>query len=156
MQGAIIDVVTDDKIPFQYFPPEITRQDSVEYASHRVVGKSSPVYKYISGGDRVVRFALSFSNENTVHDVEKQVSRLRALTYPETDGERVKSPPHPVILSCGDLFRDTAFLLLRINTRYHGLFDVDTNLPFAATVELTLVVHKKVNVDYKQVRRFAE
>lgn len=156
MKGFLIDTITHEKIEFQYVPPEINREDSPNYAVHEIVGKASPVYQFVSGGERTVQFMLSFHWEISKEDVEKKVSLIRSMTYPETDQDnRIKSAPHPVILVIGELFKDVSFIIKKISTRYHSLFDKGSGLPCQAELDLVLAVHKQMNIDYKTVRRFA-
>jgi len=155
MRGYLIDTITHEKVEFQYTPDEFVHEDVPEIASHRPIGSSSPLYQYVHGGERLLSFTATFHWQTSQEEVLRQVSRIRALTFPEigTDG-RIKSGPHPVILVVGDLYRDTAWIVKSVRTRFHSRFDGETGLPAQAEVNIVLAVHRKVSITYSKVQRF--
>lgn len=157
MKGVLIDSIDGTKIEFQYIPEKINRDDSPKYAQFDVIGRSHPLYQFVSGGERKVSFELGFHWEQNAQEVEQKISWLRSITYPDLGGgSDIKKAPHPVILLVGELFKDTIFILKSIKTEYHTLFDQASGLPCYAKASLELAEYQTVNINFKTIRRFSE
>lgn len=151
---TIIDAIDKSRESFDY-PEEISEENSPNYASENIIGRATPIHQFISGGERTTTFSLNiFWNENK-YEVERKISWLKSFTYPETGKSGDESgAPHPVILLMGELYRNTVYIVRRVSIRRHSKFDYSSGLPCFATVDIELIEHRKMNVNYSSVRRF--
>jgi len=81
------------KLELQYFPIDIGDSKDIEYSETTPYGASHPLYSFISGGGRTIRFDIVFSrdiDDDTLKDkynanIEYVISQLRKLQYPIYD-----------------------------------------------------------------------
>lgn len=85
----LVDVVTRERLAFQYNPNDIVDSKATTYATLVVPGMSHPRYQYVAGDARKISFTASFYSG----DVQQQVAWLQSLLY----GVWIKLPG---ILSC--------------------------------------------------------
>lgn len=147
--GYLVDVVTREKMSFQYNPDEITDEKSTDFATIKVPGMSHPRYQYVSGEARKIVFKLVFFKG----PVKKKVAWLQSFLYPQHAKTMLKNAPHKVLFFFGDLYTGTLCIVRQVRVRYFHMFDKDNLLPQHAEVEITLeeIVQKSVN--YKQVKK---
>lgn len=96
-KAYLVDYVTAEKKEFQYNPNEWEDNRSVNYSTITIPGISHPVYHFIAGGERVIRFTLQFNamyDKNAIVDVPHWI---RARTYPVRSEFSVQDAPHKVV-----------------------------------------------------------
>ncbi|MHB9131132.1 MAG: CIS tube protein [Armatimonadota bacterium] len=146
--GYLVDVVTRERLTFQYNPSDITDQKGTNYAALTVPGMSHPRYQYVAGEARKLHFSVVFFKG----DVKKQVAWLQALLYPTYQGSQLKGAPHRVLLFFGELYPGIECLVRDVTARYSYLFDQQTLLPQRADVELVLEEYVGHSISSTQVR----
>lgn len=103
---------------FQYNPSEIQISRQVEWASTVIPGRSHPLFQFINGGNRTVKFTLEMykpnygkgADLNTVYYVQNKLRFLEALTYPNYVGGALDKPPPVVGILFGHLFNYAAVM----------------------------------------------
>ncbi|MBP7509915.1 MAG: hypothetical protein KA807_19035 [Prolixibacteraceae bacterium] len=155
MSGLIIvDAIDKSQMEFD-FPEEITKENNPIYASENIVGRATPRHQFISGGERTMRLPLNVHWRENENEVEKAVSWLESLTYPEiTHTGEIKGAPHPVLLVMGKFLNGNIYIVKSVSQRYHSLWVYPSGMPCYAAIQLELWLHKKININYKTVRRF--
>ena len=147
--GCLLDVVTRERLEFQFNPSEITDEKSTDYATIKVPGMSHPRYQYVAGEARKISFQLSLFKG----PVKKKVAWLQSLMYPQHEKTILRSAPHKVMLFFGELYPGVMCIVRSVRVRYFTLFDKDTLLPQHAEVDLGLEEIITKSVDYRSVRR---
>lgn len=147
--GCIVDVVTHERLEFQYNPDEICDEKSTDFTTIKVPGMSHPRYQYVSGEARIIAFKVSFFKG----PVKDKVAWLQSLLYPQHEKTMLKNAPHKVLFFFGELYPGTLCVVRQARTRYFHMFDKDNLLPQHAEVELTLEEIVQKSVDYAEVRR---
>jgi len=147
--GCIVDVVTHERLEFQYNPDEITDEKSTDFAAIKVPGMSHPRYQYVAGEARRITFKVSFFKGR----VKNKVAWLQSLLYPQHEKTMLRNAPHKVLFFFGDLYPGVLCIVRQARTRYFHLFDRDSLLPQRAEVELTLEEIVPKSVSYTEVRR---
>ncbi len=147
--GCVVDVVTHERLEFQYNPDEISDEKSTDFAAIKVPGMSHPRYQYVAGEARRITFKVSFFKG----PVKDKVAWLQSLLYPQHEKTMLKNAPHKVLFFFGDLYPGTLCVVRQVRSRYFHLFDRDSLLPQHAEVELALEEIVTKSVDYTQVRR---
>jgi len=147
--GYLVDVVTRERLAFQYNPSEITDQKGTNYATLTVPGMSHPRYQYIAGEARKLHFTVAFFKG----DVKRQVAWLQALLYPTYQGSQLKQAPHYVLFFFGELFPGIECVVRDVTARYSYLFDQQSLLPLRADVEIVLEEVVQQSRSAAEVRR---
>lgn len=147
--GYIVDIVTHERLEFQYNPDEITDEKSTDFATIKVPGMSHPRYQYVAGEARKIAFKLVFFKG----PVREKVAWLRSLLYPQHEKTMLKNAPHKVLFFLGDLYPGTLCIVRQVRTRYFNMFDRDSLLPQHAEVDVTLEEIVQKSVDYTEVRK---
>lgn len=147
--GCILDVVTHERLDFQYNPDEITDEKSTDFATIKVPGMSHPRYQYVAGEARRITFKLVFFKG----PVKQKVAWLQSLLYPKHEKTMLKNAPHKVLFFLGDLYPGVMCIVRQVRARYFNLFDSDSLLPQHAEVDLTLEEIVQKSVDYTEVRK---
>lgn len=96
-KAYLVDYETTEVKEFQYNPAEWTDSRTVSYAAHNVLGISHPVYQFVNGGERIIKFAIYL---NAMYDKNAMdVSHwIRARTYPSRKGGyNLTNAPHRVV-----------------------------------------------------------
>lgn len=147
--GCIVDVVTHERLEFQYNPDEIADEKSTDFAAIKVPGMSHPRYQYVAGEARRITFKVSFFKG----PVKEKVAWLQSLLYPKHEKTMLKNAPHKVLFFLGDLYPGVMCIVRQVRARYFNLFDSDSLLPQHAEVDLTLEEIVQKSVDYTEVRK---
>lgn len=147
--GYIVDVVTRERLEFQYNPDEITDDKSTDFSTIKVPGMSHPRYQYIAGEARRISLKLSFFKG----PVKQKVAWLQSLLYPHHDKTMLKNAPHKVLFFFGELYPGVTCVVRQVRARYFHVFDEDSLLPQHSEVDLTLEEIVQKSVDYTAVRR---
>lgn len=147
--GYIVDVVTRERLEFQYNPDEITDEKSTDFSTIKVPGMSHPRYQYVAGEARRITFKLSFFKG----PVKQKVAWLQSLLYPHHDKTMLKNAPHKVLFFFGELYPGVTCVVRQVRARYFHVFDEATLLPQHSEVDLTLEEIVQKSVDYTAVRR---
>lgn len=147
--GYIVDVVTRERLEFQYNPDEITDEKSTDFAAIKVPGMSHPRYQYVAGEARKISFKLSFFKG----PVKQNVAWLQSLLYPQHEKTMLRSAPHKVLFFFGDLYPGVMCVVRQVRARYFHMFDEASLLPQHSEVDLTLEEIVQKSVDYTAVRR---
>lgn len=147
--GYLVDVVTRERLEFQYNPDEIIDEKSTDFASIKVPGMSHPRYQYVAGEARRIAFRVSFFKG----PVKKNVAWLQSLLYPQHEKTILKSAPHKVLFFFGDLYPGVQCIVRQVRVRYFHMFDSESLLPRHAEVDVTLEEIVSQSMDYTQVRR---
>jgi len=147
--GSIVDVVTRERLEFQYNPDESTDEKSTDFAAIKVPGMSHPRYQYVAGEARRITFKVSFFKG----PVKDKVAWLQSLLYPQHEKTMLKNAPHKVLFFFGDLYPGVTCVVRQVRARYFHLFDKDSLLPQHAEVELALEEIVQKSVSYSEVRR---
>ncbi len=144
----LVDVVTRERLEFQYNPNEIVDEKSTAYAAIKIPGLSHPRYQYVAGEPRKISFQLRFFKG----PVQESVDWLRSLLYPEHSGTMLKGAPHRVLFLFGDLYPGVECVVRQVKARYFHLFDRDTLGPQHAEVDVLLEETIDQSVGYREVR----
>ena len=147
--GYIVDVVTRERLEFQYNPEEITDDKSTDFAEIKIPGMSHPRYQYIAGEARKITFKLTFFKG----PVKKKVAWLQSLLYPEYAKTMLRNAPHKVLFFLGDIYPGVLCIVRQVNARYFHMFDRDSLLPQHAEVDIALEEIVQKSVDYKEIRK---
>ena len=147
--GCIVDVVTHERLEFQYNPDEITDEKSTDFAAIKVPGMSHPRYQYVAGEARKITFKLVFFKG----PVKESVDWLRSLLYPEHEGTMLKNAPHRVLFLFGDLYPGVLCVVRQVKARFFHMFDRESLLPQRAEAEIQLEEYVDRSVNYAEVRR---
>ena len=147
--GYLVDVVTRERLEFQYNPDEITDDKSTDFATIKIPGMSHPRYQYVAGEARRITFKVSFFKG----PVKEKVAWLQSLLYPHHDKTMLKNAPHKVLFFFGDLYPGVICIVRQVRVRYFHMFDTDTLLPQRAEVDLALEEIVQKPVGYKEVRK---
>ena len=145
----LVDIVTRERLAFQYNPNDIVDSKATIYATLVVPGMSHPRYQYVAGDARKISFVASFYQG----EVKKQVAWLQSLLYPTHEGTMLKTAPHPVLFFFGELYPGVTCLVREIRAHYTYLFDPNTLQPRRADVEITLEEIVPQSVSYREVRK---
>jgi len=145
----LVDVVTRERLAFQYNPNDIVDSKATTYATLVVPGMSHPRYQYVAGDARKISFTASFYTGA----VQQQVAWLQSLLYPAHEGTMLKTAPHLVLFFFGALYPGIKCIVREVRTHYAYLFDPDTLQPQRAEVEVTLEEIIEQSVSYREVRR---
>lgn len=138
-KGILVNLATWQSLTFQYNPPDIADDRTLEAQTIQVVGASHPRIVPVSGGSRVISFQLLFyyyKKSLTEKFVKQQCSWLQGLTYP-LNSELVGVVFPPVQFSYGDLY-DLTVRVKSASVKYPGTFQRKSLLPSRATVDLQL------------------
>jgi len=149
LTAYLVDVVTRERLAFQYNPNDIVDSKSTSYATLVVPGMSHPRYHFVAGDARKISFTVTFYQQ----DVKTNVAWLQALLYPTHAGTMLKQAPHQVLFFFGELYPGTPCLVREVRAHYSYLFDPDTLQPRRADVEVTLEELVERSVSYREVRR---
>lgn len=134
--GAIVDVVTGERLAFQYDPDGIAGSDGVNWADQTVPGTSHVGAQFVAGGERSMRLVLQFSAEQADKaDVRRKVDWLRALTFPEYRDQELAGPPHSVIVAYGPATDGKLYRATKVDWK---LSSRDPSLPEFREAEVTL------------------
>lgn len=147
--GYIVDVVTRERLEFQYNPDEITDEKSTDFSTIKVPGMSHPRYQYVAGEARRISFRLSFFKG----PVKQNVAWLQSLLYPQHEKTILKNAPHKVLFFFGELYPGVMCVVRQVRARYFHMFDEDSLLPQHSEVDLALEEIVQKSVDYTAVRR---
>lgn len=137
--GFIVDTVTGGRLVFQY---NVNGKESgaAEYTQQMALGRSTPIYHYKGGQDRILEVPITFTmQEATRDDVRRAARFLQSLVYPDYNGDETSLAPHPIILIQGQLYSQDVWLARSYNIEWGEARDPITQLPSEATVNLTLV-----------------
>lgn len=151
VKGVLVDVVTRERLEFQYNPNDITDQKDTTYGTATIPGMSHPRYQFVAGGARKVGFSVSFYTfDNTV---KARCDWLRSLLYPERAGSMLKNAPHRILFLFGQLYTgDSQWVMRDVKIHYSTLFDPKTLLPRRADVELLLEEFAEGSINASDVR----
>ncbi len=149
LTAYLVDVVTRERLAFQYNPNDIVDSKATSYATLVVPGMSHPRYQFVAGDARKISFTVTFYQR----DVKKKVAWLQALLYPTHDASMLKQAPHQVLFFFGELYPGTTCLVREVRAHYSYLFDPATLLPLRADVEMTLEEVVAQSVNASEVRR---
>jgi len=147
IHGYLVDIVTRERLEFQYNPSEIGESKSAQYIDIKVPGISHPRHQYIAGGSRQISFSLSFFKGN----VKEKVNWLQSLLYPEHSGSVLKSPPHRVIFIFGELYPEVVCIVRSVKIRYFNLFQ-ENLVPQQAEVDIVLEEFVEGSINYQTIR----
>ena len=145
----LVDIVTRERLAFQYNPNDIVDSKATTYATLVVPGMSHPRYQYVAGDARKISFTASFYQDS----VQQQVAWLQSLLYPTHEGTMLTQAPHPVLFFFGELYPGMTCVVREVRAHYAYLFDPDTLQPQRAEVEITLEEIVPQSVSYREVRR---
>lgn len=148
ISGYLVDVVTRERLGFQFNPSTISDDKSATYVDITIPGISHPRHQYIAGGGRRIALKLSFFAE----DITAPVAWLQSLLYAEHSGNTLKAPPHRVLFVFGELYPDLMCIVKNVKVRYMNLFNSETLIPKHAEVDLTLDEWIEESVNYKTIR----
>lgn len=138
--GYIIDTVTQERFAFQY-NVKSAETGGAEYASHQTIARSIPQYQYKGGKERVLTLPIEITMKSeTREDVLSAINWLKALAYPDYDGESEASfSPHPVVVIQGQLYYKDIWLVRDFNVAWGDARDPISQIPTDAVCTLTLV-----------------
>lgn len=123
-----------DKIRIQFIPLELDYDPSANWVTIPTVGRNNPFYHY-TGGEDILKFTLDWnSNQKDRKDVIGKCRAIEALTR----NDAYTNEPPTLILSFGDLFKGSKWVLTSAPYRL-SLFDNQSGLlPVQAYQEITL------------------
>ena len=147
--GCLVDVVTRERLEFQYNPDEITDEKSTDFATIKVPGMSHPRYQYVAGEARRIAFKITFFKG----PVREKAAWLQSLLYPEHAKTMLRNAPHKVLFFFGDLYPGVLCIVRQVRVRYFHMFDGSNLLPQHAEVDLTLEEIVAKSVGYDKVRK---
>ena len=91
----LVDLVTGERLAFQFAPNDLKGDRTTGWVSAKVPGMSHPRCQYVSGEERTLQFTVEFFQ---IQDIEARVRWLQSLTYPEYEQGFLSAPPHLVEL----------------------------------------------------------
>lgn len=147
--GYLVDVVTRERLEFQYNPDEITDEKSTDFATIKVPGMSHPRYQFVAGEARKISFKLALFKG----PVKEKAAWLQSLLYPQHEKTTLRNAPHKVLFFLGDLYPGVMCIVRQVRTRYFHMFDSETLLPQHAEVDMMLEEIVAKSVDYTEVRK---
>jgi len=147
--GCLVDVVTRERLTFQYNPDEIIDEKSTDFASIKVPGMSHPRYQYVSGEARRIAFRVTFFKGQ----VKEKVAWLQSFLYPEHEKTMLRNAPHKALFFFGELYPGVLCIIRQVKVRYFHMFEKDTLLPQHAEVDLILEEIVQKSVSFSEVRK---
>lgn len=130
-----------NRFTFPMNPESIEESVEPVYAETTVPGQNRPMYQFINGGPRKLKFTLNFFYESRKRSlIRDQIDALKSLTqrrYTGVLGGAYGGPP-PLNFFYGDYFRGERFIVQSLSIRSFDLFDPATLLPMRADVDITL------------------
>ncbi len=129
-RGALVDLVTRERLDFQFNPEEFELSLGAEWHADTPQGASHAVRSYRGGKGRASPLALIFLRETVdAADMEQLSRRLEALPFPDYDPDgRLRSGPHPVRLHFG-LWRSLRCTIGDIKLGYGPWYHPETLRP---------------------------
>lgn len=137
--GFIVDTKTRERLAFQY-NVESKEKYSTNYQVYEPLARSTPIYQYRGGKDRVLDLPIVFTmKSDSRDDVLKSVRWLHSLAYPDYDGDEASLAPHKVVVVQGELYKEDVWIVREFSVEWGPAKDPVTQIPSEATVNLSLV-----------------
>ena len=82
----IINLVTNSKIEFECTPESVSDNNSAQFDSQEIRGRSSPYQGYSGSGPRSLSYNIVLHEDLCKEGLINTINKLKALTYPEYGG----------------------------------------------------------------------
>jgi len=139
-----------DKLEFQFMPPEIEEDKIADWEHFTIIGRSEPVQGWGSSGPRTFNLTLRFiAGDLTPEEVKQKVDFCRSLVYPDYAANL--TPPPDLLLIVGKLF-SSQVICKSYRTKYMSPWDTITLLPYQAEVTFTFEEVNQFPFGKKEVR----
>lgn len=141
--GGQASAQTFNKFAFQMNPEEIEEQIEPDWAEIRVPGQNRPVYQFVHGGRREIKFTLNFfyadRNRAKIRDYIRVLQGL--ATRPNIQRQTVAAigAPPTVYFYFGRYIQGDRFIVSSVESRVFDMFDPILLLPLRAEVQIRLL-----------------
>lgn len=138
-RGYLLDLVTQERLPFQFNPAELSVKLGATWTDKEPRGASHPRKQFRAGKGRSYQVALRFLRTTTdASDMPERRRLVESLPFPDYDASgRISSGPHPVRFVFGAMARKC--IVEDVTLDLGPWFDPTTLEPGEFLATLTLV-----------------